>query len=124
MPWRPMRTAPKDGTAILVLISESDIPYSVRWLDDGWHMTWDGHRISTADGPLSWMPIPANKRVYPQQPARADEIGKVRKAITEYHVALDKRQHADAAANTAINAIESALGMPWVQGKALRDRGL
>lgn len=61
--WRPMRTAPKDGTAILVLIEASDVPYAVRWdcaHDHGWLMTWDNYRLSPADGPRYWMPCPAD----------------------------------------------------------------
>lgn len=59
--WRPMRTAPKDGTAILVLLEASDVPHAVRWdcaHDHGWLMTWDNHRLSAADGPRYWMPCP------------------------------------------------------------------
>jgi len=69
--WRPMRTAPKDGTAVLVLVDGSDIPRAVRWLsgpDDrratemttcaGWHMTWDGTHIQPHDGPRYWMHCP------------------------------------------------------------------
>ncbi len=66
-PWQRMTTAPKDGTAVLVLLCGSDIPNALRWLEScddrgrettGWHMTWDGHRITRADGPRYWMPIP------------------------------------------------------------------
>lgn len=66
-PWQLMTTAPKDGTAVLVLLCGSDIPNALRWLEScddrgrettGWHMTWDGHRITRADGPRYWMPIP------------------------------------------------------------------
>ncbi len=66
-PWQRMTTAPKDGTAVLVLLCGSDIPNALRWLEScddrgrettGWNMTWDGHRITRADGPRYWMPIP------------------------------------------------------------------
>jgi len=66
-PWQRMTTAPKDGTAVLVLLCGSDIPNALRWLEScddrgrettGRHMTWDGHRITRADGPRYWMPIP------------------------------------------------------------------
>ena len=66
-PWQRMTTAPKDGTAVLVLLCGSDIPNALRWLEScddrgrettGWHMTWDGHGITRADGPRYWMPIP------------------------------------------------------------------
>lgn len=70
-PWRPMKDAPKDGWAILVLLDGSDVPHAVRWLrgkDDphateetegpGWHMTWDGTPIAEHDGPRYWMHCP------------------------------------------------------------------
>jgi len=69
--WRPMRTAPKDGIAILVLVEGSDIPRAARWLtgtDDrhateetmgpGWYLTWDGTFIQEWDGPRYWMHCP------------------------------------------------------------------
>ena len=73
IPWQPMRTAPKDGRAVLVLVEGSDIPRGVRWLrgpDDpyateqttrpGWHLTWDGTPIEPHDGPRYWMHCPAD----------------------------------------------------------------
>jgi len=70
-PWQPMKTAPKDGTAVLVLLDASDIPHAARWLsgpDDrrateettraGWHLTWDGSPIEEHDGPRYWMHCP------------------------------------------------------------------
>jgi len=66
-PWQPMRTAPKDGIAVLVLTEGSDIPKGVRWLDAddkravegaGWYMTWDGYCLTAADGPRYWMHCP------------------------------------------------------------------
>ncbi len=70
-PWQPMRTAPKDGLAVLVLLEGSDIPKTARWrrgLNDphatektagpGWHLTWDGTPIPEHDGPRYWMHIP------------------------------------------------------------------
>jgi len=72
-PWRPMKDAPKDGWAILVLLDGSDIPHAVRWLrgkDDphateetegpGWYMTWDGSPVSEHSGPRYWMECPAD----------------------------------------------------------------
>lgn len=62
--WEPMRTAPRDGTAILVLLDGSDIPHAARWLaaDDargsgaeGWHLTWDGYWLHR---PRYWMWCP------------------------------------------------------------------
>ncbi len=70
-PWQSMKTAPKDGAAVLVLLDASDIPHAARWLsgpDDrrateettraGWHLTWDGSPIEEHDGPRYWMHCP------------------------------------------------------------------
>ena len=66
-PWQPMKTAPKDGTAVLVLLDSSDVPQGVRWLTadneratagDGWYMTWDDYAVSGHDGPRFWMWCP------------------------------------------------------------------
>lgn len=72
-PWRPMKDAPKDGWAIMVLLDGSDVPHAVRWLrgkDDphateetegpGWHMTWDGTPVAEHDGPRYWMECPTD----------------------------------------------------------------
>lgn len=47
------------------------------------------------------------------------QLDAVRRAVTAHHLALDCREHGGIAAGRAIDAIEQALGMPWVQGKAL-----
>lgn len=49
-----------------------------------------------------------------------DLLQKVRDALHRYHLALDFRMHGGVAAGEAINAIERALGTPWVQGAARR----
>lgn len=72
-PWQPMRTAPKDGTAILVLLEDSDVAHAARWIDGptsphavdgfeqpGWHLTWDAWRVPEHDGPRYWMLVPAD----------------------------------------------------------------
>lgn len=43
----------------------------------------------------------------------------IKAAITEHHRALDTRQHGTVSAYVAIEKIEQALGMPWVQGATL-----
>lgn len=80
--WQSMRKAPKDGTAVLVLVEGSDIPRAARWLrgtDDphatedtagpGWHLTWDGTPIAQHDGPRYWMHCPDDPDDAPQAPA-------------------------------------------------------
>ncbi len=56
--WQPIGLAPEDGTAILALLDNSDVPHSVRYVDDGWEMVRDKYRLSGADGPRYWMAIP------------------------------------------------------------------
>lgn len=65
--YKPMKDAPKDGTAILALLEGSNIPLPIRWWPKGhklaergagWYVTWDGHALQPADGPRGWLPIP------------------------------------------------------------------
>ena len=58
LPWLRMKEAPKDGTAILALMEASDDPHTIRWFNGGWEMVWDAYRLSHADGPRFWMPVP------------------------------------------------------------------
>lgn len=62
MVWRPMETAPKDGTVILVLLKGSDIPQSVRFRSGGWKIAWDNYAIYEYEGPTHWMPCPEKPR--------------------------------------------------------------
>lgn len=67
-PWQPMKTVPKDGTKVLVLLEGSDVPKVVEWCEEdhflaagcgaGWYMTWDGTKIQPRDGPRYWMHCP------------------------------------------------------------------
>lgn len=56
--WKPIDTAPKDGTAVLVSLTGSDIPYPARFQNGEWIMTWDCYALSEWDGPTHWMPCP------------------------------------------------------------------
>ena len=42
-------------------------------------------------------------------------------AITEYYLALDRRQHGGIAQDKAFAKIEKILGMRWVQGEATKQ---
>lgn len=83
-PWLHMKSAPKDGTAVLVLLDGSDIPHAARWISGpedshapsdtssaGWYLTWDGYRLTERDGPRCWMQCPSESD--PQAPATAPE---------------------------------------------------
>ncbi|CUA97780.1 hypothetical protein [Comamonas thiooxydans] len=50
----------------------------------------------------------------PQAQAEAREA--VTQAVRDYYFALDTRQHGGAAASKALDAIQKALGVNWVQG--------
>lgn len=58
--WRPIETAPKDGTRILVFADghpetmryRADRSEAFPWMDDGGHSSW------RADIPTHWMPLP------------------------------------------------------------------
>lgn len=57
--WLPIETAPKDGTVVLALLADSDVPHSIRFRERiGWVIAWDDYRIKPHDGPLCWMPLP------------------------------------------------------------------
>ena len=53
-PWKPMQTAPKDGTAVLVMLEGSDLAHAARWIDGpaSPHVTMDNQ------APGFWMAIP------------------------------------------------------------------
>lgn len=46
----------------------------------------------------------------------AEQLGKIAQAVRDFHYAMDTRQHGALAASTALDAVQSALGMTWVQG--------
>lgn len=55
--WLPIETAPRDGTVILAMLTDSDIPQSVLY-QKGWRIHWDGYYLSGYDGPTHWQPLP------------------------------------------------------------------
>lgn len=57
--WKPIETAPKDGTSVLVLIGSCGMAHVARFVDSGWEIAWDGYSLSWFDGPVKWMPLPA-----------------------------------------------------------------
>lgn len=56
--WQPIGTAPKDGTAILALLTDSDLPHTIRFRDGQWLVAWDGFDLTAnSDRPEYWMPL-------------------------------------------------------------------
>ena len=56
-PWKPFRSAPKDGTAVLMLLEGSDIPHPVRFMGG----VWDNSLVAPHDLG-KWMNIPDDRR--------------------------------------------------------------
>lgn len=59
--WQPIETAPQDGTVVLAMLPDSDVPQTVRWsLKDGcWSVAFDDWHLRGRDTPTHWMPLPA-----------------------------------------------------------------
>ena len=56
--YRPMATAPTDGTVVLVLLPHSDIPHAARFEKGKWLNTWDHYQFTNHDSPIGWLPLP------------------------------------------------------------------
>ena len=52
--WKPIETAPKDGTCIFGIRREGKASWVIYWKKDGWHIPGT---ISSVV-PTHWMPIP------------------------------------------------------------------
>lgn len=78
-PWSRMKSAPKDGTAVLALLPDSNIPRAVRWCErgipevsttPGWYTTWDYHLLEDEDAPRFWTRCPPDPHDDPELTAR------------------------------------------------------
>ena len=81
-PWRPMGTAPKDGTELELLMYHRNRQYAkgdeklsweqvvvAKWIDfNGGGWTWYG----MCGEPQGWRPLPANNRIY--EPCKVDHV--------------------------------------------------
>lgn len=58
-PWQPMKTAPKDGTAVLLILKGSRHPVPAKWSPRiaKWVVTWDDVVLPDFQARY-WMPIP------------------------------------------------------------------
>lgn len=64
--WQPIESAPRDGTAILAMLPDSDMPAIIRWTDATgmayapcWFIVWDGEHLGKYSQPTMWMHLPA-----------------------------------------------------------------
>lgn len=64
--WHPIHTVPKDGTAVLILDEDTDIPYPCRWdnIKKQLVMTWDDTLFYPMPGAY-WMYIPNTPKGHP-----------------------------------------------------------
>jgi hypothetical protein len=46
----------------------------------------------------------------------------IKEALTEYHHALDTREHGGLAADHFVRVVQKILNMPWVQGATLKEK--
>jgi hypothetical protein len=63
-PWKPIETAPKDGTAFLAYVASLNadrqditIIHWSGWVDGVWE-TSIGHKLGVDREPTHWMPLP------------------------------------------------------------------
>lgn len=73
--WKPIHTAPTDGTAILV--SEGRFIHCVEWNEEFEWWAVDDNKLGPfrlrGSAPTHWMPLPAAPGAAPEAPAQADE---------------------------------------------------
>jgi hypothetical protein len=66
--WRPIATAPRDGTVVLVYMPDALEPKVAlaQWVEDEWTDAWreDGCRPIDAE-PTRWLPVPSLPRQRP-----------------------------------------------------------
>lgn len=55
--WRAIESAPKDGTAMLLIDEDTDCPVVARWHNSAWRVAWDDSEYTTI-GSLKWRPLP------------------------------------------------------------------
>lgn len=52
--WKPIESAPLDGTVVLGKLPDSDVPQSIKFHDGAWVIAWDNHYLSKYDQPTHW----------------------------------------------------------------------
>lgn len=55
MAWQPINTAPKDGTCVLIIDDDTEIPVVAFYQGKQWLVRWD-HEVFL--GPIRWAPLP------------------------------------------------------------------
>lgn len=58
--WRDISSAPRDGTAILAKLPDSDWPTVIAYseLHGHWYVKWDGEPFYIFSTPTRWLPLP------------------------------------------------------------------
>ncbi len=75
--------------------------------------------------PFNSVLVPCDKLKEMQDSLHALNLAtnRIQHAITEYHHALDVRQHGGVAADKLTSTIQEIMGMPWIQGATLQASG-
>jgi hypothetical protein len=56
MQWKPIETAPKDGSCVLAWFDDAEHHFLLYWLNDAWR--FKGTHINPIIEPTHWMPLP------------------------------------------------------------------
>jgi hypothetical protein len=62
-------------------------------------------------------------RTHPVDEAASRLLSEVGAKLSDYHFALDSRQHGGAAANALASQLETVLARPWAPGQEAKKRG-
>ena len=55
--WKPIESAPRDGTAILAKLPDSDCPVVINHGPKGWMVAWDNYNLGVSNAPTHWQAL-------------------------------------------------------------------